>query len=113
MDGVNLCEHANPFDIAFADSSAGVLAALGSKAGVMVLLPGIAGSYPRGKTIVESDNPRLWFAKLPSCSQLPIPPAGVHPKAVVMPDSILGVGVTVEACAVVESGAAHRRQHAH
>ena len=104
VDGVNLCERANPFDVAFADSSAGVLAALGSKAGVVVLRPGIAGSYPRGKAIVEFDNPRLWFAQAAKLLAPTIPPAGVHPRAVVMPDAILGVGVTVEACAVVESG---------
>ncbi len=105
VDGVNLCEGANPFDIVFADSSATVIAALSSKAGVVVLLPGVAASYPRGKNIVESDNPRLWFSKAAKLMALPLPQAGVHSKAVVMPDSILAVGVTVEACAVVESGA--------
>jgi UDP-3-O-[3-hydroxymyristoyl] glucosamine N-acyltransferase len=105
VDGVNLSERANPFDIAFADAPAGMLAALGSKAGVVVLRPGIAGSYPRNKCIVEFENPRLWFSRAAKVLTPAIPSAGVHPKAVVMPDAILGVGVTVEACAVVESGA--------
>src|SRR5215475_5778283 len=105
VDGVNLCDRANTFDIVFADSSATVIAALSSKAGVVVLLPGIAASYPRGKNIVEFDNPRLRFAKAAKLMTPPLPQAGVHPRAVVMPDAILGIGVTVEACAVVESGA--------
>ena len=105
VDAVNLCEHASPFDIVFADSSSGVVTALGSKAGVVVLRPGIAGSYPRGKGIVEFENPRLWFARAAKLLAPQIPATGVHPRAVVTPDSILGIGVTVEACAVVESGA--------
>jgi UDP-3-O-[3-hydroxymyristoyl] glucosamine N-acyltransferase len=105
VDGVSLLEDADPFNLVFADSSSAVVPALASKAGVVVLLPGVAGSYPRGKNIVESDNPRLWFSKAAKLMTPVLTQTGVHPRAVVMPDSILGVGVTVEACAVVESGA--------
>ena len=105
VDGVSLCESADPFNLVFADSSSAVIPALSSKAGVVVLLPGVAASYPRGKNIVESDNPRLWFSKAARLMMPPIPQAGVHSRAVVMADTILAVGVTVEACAVVESGA--------
>lgn len=105
IDGVSLSERASPFDIVFADTSASVISALSSKAGVVVLLPGIAASYPRGKNIVETENPRLWFSKAAKLMAPALPPTGVHPKAVVMHDSILSVGVTIEACAVVESGA--------
>jgi len=105
VDGVNLCERASPFDIVFADGSAAVIAALSSKAGVIVMAPGAASSYPRGKNIIEAENPRLWFSRAAKLMAPALPQTGVHPKAVVMPDSILGVGVTVEASAVVESGA--------
>jgi UDP-3-O-[3-hydroxymyristoyl] glucosamine N-acyltransferase len=104
VDAVNLSEHASPFDVVFADSSPAVIKALASKAGAIVLIPGVAGSYPRGKNIVEADNPRLWFSKAAKLMAPPLAQSGVHPKAVVMPDSILGVGVTIAACAVVESG---------
>jgi UDP-3-O-[3-hydroxymyristoyl] glucosamine N-acyltransferase len=115
VDGVNLAERANPFDVVFADNSATILKALSSKAGVVVLVPGVAGSYPRGKCIVEFDNPRLWFSRAAKLLTPATPSTGVHPKAVVMSDAILGVGVVVEACAVVESGArigAHTRVEA-
>jgi len=105
VDGVSLCGNADPFNLVFADSPSAVIPALSSKAGVVVLLPGVAASYPRGKNIVESDNPRLWFSKAARLMTPPLPQGGVHSKAVVMSDTILGVGVTVEACAVVESGA--------
>jgi UDP-3-O-[3-hydroxymyristoyl] glucosamine N-acyltransferase len=104
VDGVNLPDRASPFDVIFADTPSGVLDALSSKGGVVVLRPGIAGSYPRGRCIVEFENPRLWFSRAAKLLATPIPSSGVHPRAVVMPDAILGVGVTVEACAVVESG---------
>jgi UDP-3-O-[3-hydroxymyristoyl] glucosamine N-acyltransferase len=104
VDGVNLCERANPFELVFADTPSGVIDALASKAGVVVLRSGIAGSYPRGRCIVEFDNPRLWFSKAAKLLSAPIPASGVHPRAVVTADAILGVGVTVEASAVVESG---------
>jgi UDP-3-O-[3-hydroxymyristoyl] glucosamine N-acyltransferase len=112
VDAVSLSERANPFDVVFADSSATVLKVLSSKAGVIVLRPGIAGSYPRGKCIVEFDNPRLWFSRAAKLLAPMLPATGVHQKAVVMQDAILSVGVVVEACAVVESGArigAHTR----
>ena len=63
VDGVNSCEKAGAFDVAFADSDSAVAAALGSNAGVVVLKPGGAKEYPHGKCIVESDDPKLWFAK--------------------------------------------------
>jgi UDP-3-O-[3-hydroxymyristoyl] glucosamine N-acyltransferase len=103
VDAVALPERANPFDAVFADSAATAVPALSSKAGVVVLMPKIAGSYPRGKNIVESDNPRLWFARAAKVLAPQLSTAGVHPKSVVMQDSILGFGVTVEASAVVES----------
>ncbi len=104
IDGVNQGERANPFDAVFADTRASILNALASKAGVVVVLPNVAGSYPRGKNVVESENPRLWFSRAAKALASPLPSTGVHPKAVVMADAILGVGVTVEACAVIESG---------
>jgi UDP-3-O-[3-hydroxymyristoyl] glucosamine N-acyltransferase len=105
VDGVNLSEHAGPFDIVFADNSATTLNALASKAGTVVLSAGVAASYPRSKNVVETDNPRLWFSKAAKMLARGFPQSGVHAKAVVMSDASLAIGVTVEACAVVESGA--------
>ena len=65
VDGVNLCEGANPFDIVFADSSATVIAALSSKAGVVVLSrrrrtpPIRAARLSLSRTIRASGFPRL------------------------------------------------------
>ena len=104
IDGVNMPERANPFDVVFADSAAAAVNAFSSKGGVVVIAPNVAGAYPRGKNIVETDNPRLWFAKAAKLIAPQLPTPGVHPKAVVAHDTVLAFGVTVEACAVVEPG---------
>ncbi len=53
VDGVNSCEKASAFDLAFADSDAAVAAALESNAGVVVLKPGAARSI---RTASASSN---------------------------------------------------------
>jgi len=104
IDGVNSVENAGLFDLVFADTAAATAAALASSAGAVVLKPGAADSYPHGKSIVEAEQPRLWFAR--AGKQIAVLPlgTGVHPKAIVTPDAILGFGITVAAGAVIESG---------
>jgi UDP-3-O-[3-hydroxymyristoyl] glucosamine N-acyltransferase len=105
IDGVNSTEHASLFELVFADTPAATTAALAGNAGVVVMKPGVVASYPHGKSIVETEQPRLWFARAAKLlEKLPIA-SGIHPAAVVAPDVILAAGVTVAACAVVESGA--------
>jgi len=103
LDGVSVPERAAHFDVTFADTRQAALSALEGKAGTVVLKPGIAGSYPRGRCIVECDNPRLWFSRAAKLFVPQIPGTGVNAKASVMPDAMLGGGVTIEAFAVVES----------
>src|SRR5271166_1320272 len=104
VDGVNSNEHATLLDLVFADTPAATTAALAGNAGAVVLQPGVAPSYPHSKSIVETDQPRLWFARAAKLlTKAPIA-SGVHHAAVVAPDAILAAGVTIAACAVVESG---------
>jgi len=101
VDGVNSCEKAGAFDVAFADSDAAVATTLGSNAGVVVLKPGAAKEYPRGKCIVESDDPKLWFAKASHLVKKSTHVAGIAHSAVVAPDAKVDQGVLVGPCAVV------------
>jgi len=103
VDGVNSCEKAGAFDVAFADSDASVAAALKSNAGVVVLKPGAMKEYPRGKCIVESDQPRLWFAKAAKLAKKRTYVAGIAHSAVVAPDAKIDQAVQVGPCAVVGS----------
>jgi UDP-3-O-[3-hydroxymyristoyl] glucosamine N-acyltransferase len=101
VDAINSCERASAFDLVFADTPATAAAALAGNAGVVVLHPGVIPSYPRTKSIIESEQPRLWFARAAKLLAKPIQTSGVYHAAVVAPDAILGIGVVVGACAVV------------
>jgi len=103
VDGVNSWEKASAFDLAFADSDASVAAALQSNAGVVVLKPGAAKEYPHAKCIVESDQPKLWFAKAAKMLKKPSLSVGIAHSAVVAPDARLDTGVVVGPCAVIGS----------
>lgn len=104
VESVSPCDRAGAFDLVFADSPTSAIQALGGNAGAVVLKPGTVLAYPHGKCIVESANPRLWFsraAKLIAPKQLA---TGVHPRAVVSNDVLLGIGVSVGPGAVLEAG---------
>jgi UDP-3-O-[3-hydroxymyristoyl] glucosamine N-acyltransferase len=104
VESVSACESAGTFDLVFADSAPSAVQALAGKAGVVVLRPGAALSYPHGKCIVETGNPRLWFSR---AAKLIAPrpfSSGVHSRAIVSPDTILGGSVTIGPGAVIEAG---------
>ena len=103
VDGVNTPEKAGAFDIAFADSEAAVTAAFAGNAGVVVLKPVAGSAYPRGKCIIESDEPKLWFAKAARLVKKNIHIAGIAHSAVVAPDAKVDPGVVVGPCAVIGS----------
>jgi UDP-3-O-[3-hydroxymyristoyl] glucosamine N-acyltransferase len=104
VDGVNSCERAKSFEIAFADTAGAIAAALKSDAGIVVLTPGAATEYPHGKCIVEADQPRLWFARAAKLLAPSFVATGVHPAATVSAHAELGLNVTVGANAVIEHG---------
>ncbi len=101
VDGVNSCEKAGAFDLAFADSDASVATAFKGNAGVVVLKPGAAKEYPRGKCVVESDQPKLWFAKAAHLVKKNLQVATIAHSAVVAPDARVDTGVLVGPCAVI------------
>ncbi|MGA2352111.1 MAG: UDP-3-O-(3-hydroxymyristoyl)glucosamine N-acyltransferase [Terracidiphilus sp.] len=103
--GVSSSASACPSDLVFAEDAASAATALASHAGVVVLGAGLVESYPAGKCVVESAQPRLWFAR---AYQLvtPAPRAtGVHPRAAVGANVQLGEGVSIGPCAVVGENA--------
>jgi len=72
---------------------------------VVVLKPGAAKEYPHGKCIVESDQPKLWFAKAGHLVKKRIHVSGIAHSAVVAPDAKVDQGVLVGPGAVVGSHA--------
>lgn len=105
VDAVSSHEKASAFDLAFAESEAVTQAALKSNAGTIVLKPGTVKEYPHGKCVVETNQPKLWFAKAAKLVRKPSLSVGIAPGAVVAPDSKVDPAVFVGANAVVGSHA--------
>lgn len=106
VEGVSSREFAGPSQIVFAEDAAGASAAFHSNAGVVVLRTGPSKSYPAGKTIVETDHPRLWFARAAKLLKPVLPATGVHPSAIIGAEARLGPNVTIAAGAVIGERAA-------
>src|ERR1700728_3182720 len=83
VHGVNSSAHAGPFDLVFAEDAASATEALKSNAGAVVLrtaAPEKVAQFPH-KHVIESAQPRLWFARAAKLLK-PAPSAtGVHPAA--------------------------------
>jgi UDP-3-O-[3-hydroxymyristoyl] glucosamine N-acyltransferase len=105
VDAVSSIEKASAFDLAFAESETAAAEALKSNAGTVVLKPGAAKERPKGKCIVETDQPKLWFAKAAHLVRKPSLSIGIAPGAVVAPDAKVDPAVFVGSNAVVGSHA--------
>lgn len=103
VEGVHAAEKASAFDLVFAESEGSATAALKSNAGTVVLKPGLMAEYPHGKSVIETDQPRLWFAKAAHLVKRPSLAVGIAPGAVVAQDAKVDPAVVVGSCAVVGS----------
>ncbi len=103
LAGVNSVEQASAQQLVFAENADSAAKAFKSEAGFVVLRAGLGAPYPQGKTIIETKQPRLWFARAAKAMRLPQRNAGVHPSAVVAEDAVLREGVSVGAGAVIEA----------
>jgi UDP-3-O-[3-hydroxymyristoyl] glucosamine N-acyltransferase len=91
--------------IVFAEDVASGAEALASAAGLVVLKPGLRAGVASSAAILEIRDPRLWFARAAKLLAKPLPPAGIHPSAIVDPSAQIAAAVTVGPCAVVGAGA--------
>jgi UDP-3-O-[3-hydroxymyristoyl] glucosamine N-acyltransferase len=103
ITGVNGCERVTSTELLFAENAATAAAALKSHAAAVVLKPGTSTGYASNPSIalVESDQPKLWFARAAKLLAKPQPVGGVRPAAFVGAEVKLGAGVTIGACAVI------------
>ncbi len=108
LTGVNARERVNATELLFAEDAAAAADALLSPAAAVVLKPGCLESYSANTAIavIESDQPRLWFARAAKLLARSLRAEGVHPAAVVGNGVKLGKDVTIAACAVIGDGAA-------
>jgi UDP-3-O-[3-hydroxymyristoyl] glucosamine N-acyltransferase len=103
LAGVDSSVTANGLDLVFAEDEASAAQTLASGAAAVVLRAGCAANYAGNPSmgVVETDQPRLWFARAARLLKRPVPPAGVHSTAVIGALVELGEGVTIAAGAVV------------
>jgi len=103
LAGVDSSVTANGLDLVFAEDEASAAQTLASGAAAVVLKAGCAANYAGNPSmgVVETDQPRLWFARAARLLKRPVPPAGVHSTAVIGALVELGEGVTIAAGAVV------------
>jgi UDP-3-O-[3-hydroxymyristoyl] glucosamine N-acyltransferase len=107
ITGVNGRERVTATELLFAEDAAAVSAAMASPAGAVVLKPGSLSDYKTnpGIVVVESAQPRLWFARAAKLIR-PEPPSGrIHATAIIGEGVALGGWVTVGTYAVIGKGA--------
>lgn len=101
--GVSSVEKAQATKLVFAEDPAAAQAALESQAGAVVLSPGCLADYSRRASIavVESDQPRLWFARAAKLLKPVKAATGVHPTAVLGANVKLGKDVAIGSGVVI------------
>jgi UDP-3-O-[3-hydroxymyristoyl] glucosamine N-acyltransferase len=101
-------EAAGDMDLIFAEDAPTAARALASRAAAVVVKTGsfdpvaeeqhgqpIDHGVDRVMGVVESEHPRLWFARAARLLNPPPPPQGVHPTAIVGPLSEIGPEVSI------------------
>ena len=101
--GVASSAAADGLDLVFAEDEASAAQALAGSAAAVVLKAGCVESYAKNPNIsvVETGQPRLWFAHAARLLTPALRATGVHPAAVVGREVALGENVSVGACAVI------------
>jgi len=103
--GVNSPAKASASEIVFAEDAASAAEGLASAAGLIVLKPGLGSGAASSIAIVETRDPRMWFARAVKLLAKPLPATGLHATAVVDPTAQIAANVSIAACAVVGAGA--------
>ncbi|MFP5277795.1 MAG: UDP-3-O-(3-hydroxymyristoyl)glucosamine N-acyltransferase [Acidobacteriota bacterium] len=101
VTGVNSADRAGSSDITFAEDAVSAAKALASAAGVVVVRKVPAQLDDKARCILETAQPRLWFARAARLLRPALPAGSVHPAAVVSSTAKLGQNVTIGPCAVV------------
>jgi UDP-3-O-[3-hydroxymyristoyl] glucosamine N-acyltransferase len=108
VDGLAPLESAGATHISFLSHPRYQPQLAATKAGCVIVSPGLAdAALARGAAIV-ADDPYLYFARLTQLwkrRHSPAPAAGVHPSAVVDPTAVIDPTASIGPLCVVESGA--------
>jgi UDP-3-O-[3-hydroxymyristoyl] glucosamine N-acyltransferase len=91
--------------LVFAEDLAVLREALDSNAAAVLVTAELAREAGEAKPLLVMRQPRLGFARAAQLLRFSERKAGVHSTAVVAPNAVLGDGVFVDACSVVDEGA--------
>ena len=105
LRGVNSPAKATASEIVFAEDVASAAEGLACAAGLIVLKPGLGSGAASSIAIVETRDPRMWFARAVKLLAKPLPETGLHASAVVDPTARIAANVSIAACAVIGAGA--------
>lgn len=107
LSAVSSLQTAHSTALVFAEDETTAAKALASAAAAVVLKPGAAASHASNPSIavIESEQPRLWFARAAKLLHPELPCEGIHPAAVIGEGAELLESVTVGAHAVIGKGA--------
>ena len=101
--GVNSLENPHYTELVFAENEVSATEALASPAAAVVLKPMAASAYAAhfGIAVIESDQPKLWFARAAKLLRPELPCERIHPTATIGKNAALCGWVTVGANAVI------------
>jgi len=101
--GVSSYENAHYTELVFAEDAASIAQAIACPAAAVVLKSAAGVDFAKNWSIavIESDQPRLWFARAARLLRPEPPCERIHPTAVIGEGAVLGSFVTVGAYAVI------------
>jgi UDP-3-O-[3-hydroxymyristoyl] glucosamine N-acyltransferase len=107
LTGVNSSANAGSDELVFAEDAAAMDEALKSSAGAVVLKTGMGGGSAANTSIavIETDQPKLWFARAAKKLRPKIECGWIHETAVIGEGAMLASGVTVGPHAVIGKNA--------
>jgi UDP-3-O-[3-hydroxymyristoyl] glucosamine N-acyltransferase len=101
--GVNSPANASANEVVFAEDESSAAEALKSGAAGVVLKPGMGAGFASNASmaVIETDQPKLWFARAARMLKPKIECGWIHETAVIGEGAMLGSGVTVGPHAVI------------
>ncbi len=107
LSGVNSPASARADELVFAEDEASAVEALKSSAGAVVLRTGMGGGSAANIsiTVIEADQPKLWFARAAKSLRPKIECGWIHETAVIGEGAMIASGVTVGPHAVIGKSA--------
>lgn len=101
IEDVSSYEAAGPASLVFAESPETLTKAFQSGAGAIVCRPGGSSDFEGNSCVIQTAQPRLWFARAAKLLAAGIAREGIDPSAIISSMAVLGRNVRIDAGAVI------------